>query len=82
MKAFDTRKRFVRIVRERANGFIEFEFAIGEPEVSIEMILRREAFAEFCQNNQVQMLGPRAERDAADDWDWNLSDARQTRFKQ
>lgn len=82
MNAFDTSKRFVRVVRERTNGFVEFEFAIGEPDLSIEMILRREAFAEFCQTYQVQMLCPRAARDADDEWDWNLSDARQTRFKQ
>lgn len=78
---FDTRKRYVRIVRERANGFVEFEFAIGEPDLSIEMILGREAFAEFCRDNQVETLAPRAAREADDDWNWRLSDARQHHFK-
>ncbi len=80
----DTRQRWVRVTGERAGGFIEFDFAIGEPDLTVEMILSPEAFAEFCAANQVQMLEPR-DPDAGDeepsDWHWSLADATQTRFK-
>ncbi|MCY1417431.1 Phenol hydroxylase subunit [compost metagenome] len=81
----DTRKRWVRVTGERAGGFIEFDFAIGEPELIVEMILSPEAFAEFCAQNQVELLPPREPDSGADepsDWDWRLADATQTRFKQ
>lgn len=78
----DTSRRFVRVCGERGNGFIEFEFAIGEPEVFAEMILERQAFIEFCQLNRVEMLPPK-EASGLDisDWDWRMSDATKTRFK-
>lgn len=80
----DTRQRWVRVTGERAGGFIEFDFAIGEPDLCVEMILTPEAFAEFCAQNQVEMLPPRAPdagTDEPNDWDWRLADATQTRFK-
>lgn len=77
----DTTRRFVRFSSERPNGFIEFEFAIGEPEIFVEMILGREAFAEFCAANRVEMLPPREPDAPQGDWDWRLADATHTRFK-
>jgi phenol/toluene 2-monooxygenase (NADH) P0/A0 len=78
----DTTRRFVRLRGERANGFVEFDFAIGEPEVFIEMILDREAFNEFCATNQVEMLTDEAGQGTEpSDWDWRLADATGTRFK-
>lgn len=80
----DTRQRWVRVTGERAGGFIEFDFAIGEPDLIVEMILSPEAFAEFCAANQVQMLPPKEEGTGTDepsDWNWSLADATQTRFK-
>lgn len=85
----DTRQRWVRVTGERAGGFIEFDFAIGEPDLSVEMILSPEAFAEFCAANRVQVLPPRDPEtgrpapgtDEPSDWNWSLADATQTRFK-
>lgn len=80
----DTRQRWVRVTGERAGGFIEFDFAIGEPDLTVEMILTPEAFAEFCAANRVEMLPPRdpeAGTDEPSDWNWSLADATQTRFK-
>lgn len=80
----DTRQRWVRVTGERAGGFIEFDFAIGEPDLTVEMILTPEAFAEFCAANRVQMLEPRdpeARDEEPNDWHWSLADATQTRFK-
>ena len=45
---FDTSKVFIRVTKERANGFVEFDFAIGEAELFAEMLLTSEGFAEFC----------------------------------
>lgn len=80
----DTRQRWVRVTGERGDGFIEFEFSVGEPELCVEMILTPEAFAEFCAANHVQKLPPRdpaAPQDGPGDWNWSLADATQTRFK-
>lgn len=77
----DTTRRFVRLSGERPNGFVEFEFAIGEPEIFVEMILGRDAFTEFCTTNQVEMLPPRDVDAPQGDWDWRLADAIHTRFR-
>ena len=80
--SLDSRRRFVRKLGERANGFVEFEFAIGEPEIFVELILPREDFAEFCAANAVEMLAERvADGASPSDWDWRLADATGTRFK-
>ena len=84
--ALDASRRFVRIRGERGNGFVEFDFAIGEQEVFVELILGRAAFAEFCATNKVEMLPPSApsssdDTDERSDWDWRLADATKTRFK-
>ena len=82
MPAIDSTRRFVRKLGERANGFVEFEFAIGEPEIFVELILGRDEFDEFCRVNAVEMLAPHpADGLPVSDWDWRLSDATATRFK-
>ena len=75
----DTTRRFVRVCGKRTGGFIEFEFAIGEPEVFVEMLLSPDAFAEFCATNRVEMLAPHDPDAVPSYWDWRLADA--TRFK-
>lgn len=52
----DTTRRFVRVIEERADGLVAFEFAIGWPELSVELLLPAPAFAEFCVTNRVQRL--------------------------
>ena len=52
----DTDRRFVRVIEQRADGLVAFEFAIGWPELSVELLLPAPAFAEFCAKNQVQRL--------------------------
>nr|BAC75401.1 butylphenol hydroxylase component A1 [Pseudomonas putida] len=78
----DTHKRFVRVTGSRGSHFVEF--AIGEPELFVEMILTHAAFAEFCSANQVELMPAlpvvNAEDEAAQ-WDWRLADATQVRFK-
>lgn len=80
----DTRKRFVRVTGSRGSSFVEFDFAIGEPELFVEMILTHAAFAEFCSANQVELMPALTEVSAEDEvaqWDWRLADATQVRFK-
>jgi hypothetical protein len=44
--------------RRRPDGFIEFEFAIGDPELAVELMLPESAFHEFCLANEVIVLDP------------------------
>ncbi|PKO94155.1 MAG: phenol hydroxylase [Betaproteobacteria bacterium HGW-Betaproteobacteria-10] len=55
---FDTTRRFVRVCEKRADGFIEFEFAIGDPALCVELLLPEVAFHEFCLANEVIVLDP------------------------
>jgi phenol hydroxylase P0 protein len=57
----DTSRRFVRVTEERADGLVAFDFAIGWPELSVELMLPRAAFDEFCTRNQVVLLDARAD---------------------
>lgn len=80
---FDTRPRFVRVTGERA-GFVEFDFAIGEPDLHVEMILSKQAFDEFCENNRVAMLEPQAHvHEKVEDlgFEWRMSDATRLRVR-
>jgi phenol/toluene 2-monooxygenase (NADH) P0/A0 len=54
--AVDTTRRFVRVTAHRADGLGAFEFAIGWPELSVDLLLPTAAFADFCERNQVQRL--------------------------
>jgi phenol/toluene 2-monooxygenase (NADH) P0/A0 len=73
---FDTEKKYVRITNERSEGFVEFDFAIGEPEVFAELILPRAAFEEFCESNGVTVLTKSDEPEQTESpWEWRLKDA-------
>ncbi len=56
--AADTSLRFVRVIETRPNGLVAFEFAIGWPDLAVELLLPPAAFAEFCAVNRVQRLDP------------------------
>ena len=55
---FDPGVCFVRLRKVRGDGFVEFDFAIGEPELSVELILPAAAFHEFCRTNRVTHIAP------------------------
>lgn len=55
---FDATRRYVRVCERRADGFIEFEFAIGDPALCVELMLPEPAFHEFCLANEVIILEP------------------------
>lgn len=52
----DTSLKFVRVIEERADGLVAFEFSIGWPELAVELLLPAPAFAEFCATQRVQRL--------------------------
>jgi phenol/toluene 2-monooxygenase (NADH) P0/A0 len=58
LQPFDPNLRFVRLRAVRSDGFVEFEFAIGEPELCVELIMPAAAYHEFCRVNSVVHLSP------------------------
>jgi len=81
---FDITRKFVRVMRTLPNGMIEFEFAIGDPDVAAELVMPKSAFDEFCANNQVEFVAVAApgSPEAADaDFHWSLHQATHQRFR-
>jgi phenol/toluene 2-monooxygenase (NADH) P0/A0 len=56
LPAVDTTQRFVRVIERRPDGLVAFEFAIGWPELAVELMLPVAAFDMFCAANRVQRL--------------------------
>ncbi len=56
IKEFAALTRYVRVRRVVDDRFIEFDFAIEDPSLYVEMILPKPAFAAFCQHNHVVMM--------------------------
>ncbi|HUH88634.1 MAG TPA: phenol hydroxylase subunit [Pusillimonas sp.] len=54
----DVSKRYVRVRNRLDNGLIEFDFAIGWPELNVELLLPPTAFNAFCAANKVEFLPP------------------------
>ncbi len=76
------RQRFVGVTDERADGFVEFLFAIEDPHLSVELIMPRAAFDEFCDAQHVKFL-PIEDMQAHDcgrNFDWSLKKARDHRL--
>jgi len=46
---FDVGRRYVRFRELRADGFVEFAFAIGDPELSVELVMLLEDYKTFCR---------------------------------
>ena len=83
---FDITRKFVRVMRTLPNGLIEFEFAVGDPDVAAELVMPKAAFDEFCMANRVELLtdakSEPADADASDaDFNWNLHQATHQRFR-
>ena len=54
---FDANRRYVRVCERRLDGFVEFEFAIGDPALCVELMLKEDDFHTFCLANDVIVLG-------------------------
>lgn len=54
--SFDQMPRYVRVRSGPDDTFVEFDFAIGYPELFVELVLPRLAFQQFCETNHVQHM--------------------------
>jgi len=70
---FDATRRYVRVCEQRPDGFIEFEFAIGDPALCVELMLKDKDFHEFCPTNDVIVLD--AAESGQGDWAARLNKA-------
>lgn len=67
--------RYVRIRGEVGGKFIEFDFAIGDPTLYVELVLPKAAFTAFCHHNKVVMMSDeQARRVDADMAKWRYGD--------
>ena len=81
---FNPQLKFVRIIETHANGLVEFEFAVGEPELFVELLMAQAAFDEFCaMHGVVPTLGPLqvSQNDQEQEWDWSLRAAREQHLR-
>lgn len=87
---FDVNRKFVRILDTLPNGLIEFEFAIGDLDVAVELVMPPDAFNEFCQINHVEIVsgssvdsktGSAQDEEMQQEFSWNLHDATHQRFR-
>lgn len=63
--AFDVHRRYVRFRELNQGNYVLFDFAIGDPELWIELILPVPAYQTFCRENAVTYL-TREQEDAVD----------------
>ncbi len=55
---FDPSMKWVRVTGINPQGFVEFEFAMGSPELCVELMLRPDAFDEFCAAQSAVVSDP------------------------
>ncbi|MFY0678826.1 MAG: phenol hydroxylase [Neptuniibacter sp.] len=46
-------QKFIRVRSPESARFVEFDFAIGEPNLFVELIMPQGAFKHFCEKNEV-----------------------------
>ncbi len=54
--AFDVDKQYVRFRELRADGYVLFDFAIGDPALAVELTLPLAAYRSFCREHHVIYL--------------------------
>jgi phenol/toluene 2-monooxygenase (NADH) P0/A0 len=64
-RIFDVTRRYVRFRRRRDDGFVEFDFSIGDPGLSVELVMALPDYESFCTANRVVHL-TRDEAEALD----------------
>ncbi|RKP55791.1 phenol hydroxylase subunit [Pararobbsia silviterrae] len=53
---FDLTRRYVRFRERNARGYVEFDFSIGDPRLSVELVMSEADYATFCITNRVTFL--------------------------
>ncbi len=77
---FNPSNKYVRIIETHSNGLVEFEFAVGEPGLFVELLMAQKAFDEFCSMHGVTPTHgrlPATQNTAEQEWDWSLHAARE-----
>lgn len=49
----DQLTKYIRVTGDRNAKFVEFDFAIQDPTLFVELVLPQQAFQHFCEINQV-----------------------------
>ncbi|MGI6409295.1 MAG: phenol hydroxylase subunit [Thiopseudomonas sp.] len=57
-QSFDELTKYIRVRSEEGSRFVEFDFAIGEPSLFVELVMPPEAFKHFCELNRVVHMTP------------------------
>lgn len=65
LKAPLTLKKYIRIRSKPGARFVEFDFAINDPSLFVELIMPQDSFADFCAHNDVTEM-TQSQMDAAD----------------
>lgn len=86
---FDVTRKYVRVLATLPSGLVEFAFAVGDPELAVELVMPKAAFDEFCASHQVEFVAapsessaPPADAESPDaDFNWNLHQAVHQRFR-
>jgi phenol/toluene 2-monooxygenase (NADH) P0/A0 len=47
-RVFDVTRRYVRVRERREDGFVEFDFSIGDPGLSVELVMSVPDYESFC----------------------------------
>jgi phenol/toluene 2-monooxygenase (NADH) P0/A0 len=55
-RIFDVNCRYVRVREHRADGFVEFDFSIGDPGLSVELVMALSDYESFCTANRAVHL--------------------------
>ncbi len=51
-------QRYVHVTKIIDNKYVEFEFAIDDPTINVELVLPFEHFKKFCSDNDVLHMTP------------------------
>jgi phenol hydroxylase P0 protein len=53
---FGGTQRFVRVTARREDGYVEFDFSVGDADLAVELILTSTMFEQFCAANAVTAI--------------------------
>lgn len=56
MPGLSYKQPYVWVTDRRSDGFVEFDFSYGDPDLYVELIMPDQLFRQFCANNRVSHL--------------------------
>lgn len=62
---FEQLTKYIRVRSSKNSRFVEFDFAIGDPSLFVELIMPQAVFEHFCQANDVVFM-TQEQQDAVD----------------